>query len=479
MSPVLSSPQFNDRFRPLDDATQKSLTPQRKHRKLLKDGSGIEVWPESVEKVFVEGLRKYWESPYATSSQSRGRSRWRNQFLVDYLKSAGVERSKKQVASHIQVLRNMWKGEPEFHLVAGGDELFSESQHTNIKLEEQGYSLSFGGYQEYDDGDSSSNGTPPFSSPSEVKTEYPPSPGISLCAFPPDAHTTYYAPITSGLSMTSTLPSMMPPASSSTQRTYSMNMGTAEFSPSVTHYDFSGSPNFGQFSPNGTPSQTVSHRHMTKTARVKALKLAAEGIAPLWVRLDALISHGQLTPNTPLTLKFQLGTSRTNTSSTGCGFSPSLYFTSWTQSEKCITKLFLNGQMTSSEDSPLTWTGSGEGYVTAALPESRLNQCRWLDPSLAIVVTQEIVADNQTLLFIVYIMDRATSSDLPSTQLLNYWKYNHGDKAATAQVPLQQAVTPLSYNNAYMPSAPNQGEQASYMYTSTPPRYTLPTSMTC
>lgn len=57
------------------------------------------------------GLRKYWESPYATSSQSRGRSRWRNQFLVDYLKSAGVERSKKQVASHIQVLRNMWKGE--------------------------------------------------------------------------------------------------------------------------------------------------------------------------------------------------------------------------------------------------------------------------------------------------------------------------------------------------------------------------------
>ncbi|KAH0826110.1 hypothetical protein J3R83DRAFT_5892 [Lanmaoa asiatica] len=24
----------------------------------------------------------------------------------------GVDRSKKQVASHIQVLRNMWKGEP-------------------------------------------------------------------------------------------------------------------------------------------------------------------------------------------------------------------------------------------------------------------------------------------------------------------------------------------------------------------------------
>jgi hypothetical protein len=64
----------------------------------------------------VSGLRQYWESPWAT--YSRGRSRWRNQFLVDYLKEAGIERSKKQVASHIQVLRNMWKGEKgKFHLL--------------------------------------------------------------------------------------------------------------------------------------------------------------------------------------------------------------------------------------------------------------------------------------------------------------------------------------------------------------------------
>lgn len=32
-----------------------SLTPQRKHRKLLKDGSGSEVWPEAIEKTFVHG----------------------------------------------------------------------------------------------------------------------------------------------------------------------------------------------------------------------------------------------------------------------------------------------------------------------------------------------------------------------------------------------------------------------------------------
>jgi hypothetical protein len=112
----------------LSPSGQRTLTPQRKHRKMLKDGTS-EVWPESVEKIFVDGavilasscslsylyvsatsgLRQYWESPWAT--YSRGRSRWRNQFLVDYLKEAGIDRSKKQVASHIQVLRNMWKGE--------------------------------------------------------------------------------------------------------------------------------------------------------------------------------------------------------------------------------------------------------------------------------------------------------------------------------------------------------------------------------
>jgi hypothetical protein len=37
-----------------DSSSSKSLTPQRKHRKLLKSGEG-EVWSEDVEQVFVEG----------------------------------------------------------------------------------------------------------------------------------------------------------------------------------------------------------------------------------------------------------------------------------------------------------------------------------------------------------------------------------------------------------------------------------------
>jgi hypothetical protein len=120
------------------DASHASVTPSRKHRKMLKDGTS-EVWPEYLERIFVEGatrhascltqrayslatcpssplfprpppgLHAYWQSPWA--SYTKGRSRWRNQFLVDYLHNAGIIRSKKQVASHIQVLRNMWKGQ--------------------------------------------------------------------------------------------------------------------------------------------------------------------------------------------------------------------------------------------------------------------------------------------------------------------------------------------------------------------------------
>lgn len=38
----------------IDDDSQSSLTPQRKHHKLLKDGS--EVWSKEVEQIFVEGM---------------------------------------------------------------------------------------------------------------------------------------------------------------------------------------------------------------------------------------------------------------------------------------------------------------------------------------------------------------------------------------------------------------------------------------
>lgn len=49
-------------FKRPEAGPSKTLTPQRKHRKLLKDGSGTEVWPERIEKVFVQGTRR-WPRP--------------------------------------------------------------------------------------------------------------------------------------------------------------------------------------------------------------------------------------------------------------------------------------------------------------------------------------------------------------------------------------------------------------------------------
>ncbi|KAJ4487995.1 hypothetical protein J3R30DRAFT_3432646 [Lentinula aciculospora] len=95
--------------------------PQRKHHKLLKDGSGNEVWPEFVEQIFVNGLRAYTASTVSQNHTTKlsdaavpGRSRLRNAFLVQYLTERGIKRSRKQVASHLQVLKNMWRADGNY-----------------------------------------------------------------------------------------------------------------------------------------------------------------------------------------------------------------------------------------------------------------------------------------------------------------------------------------------------------------------------
>ncbi|KIK59883.1 hypothetical protein GYMLUDRAFT_665176 [Collybiopsis luxurians FD-317 M1] len=126
---------------PVSQASKSFLTPLRKHHKLLKDGSGLEVWPEFVEQIFVQGLQAYSSttasynhSVKAADSRTPGRSRLRNAFLVSYLKERGIIRSRKQVASHLQVLKNMWKVDdnPNYYLVAGSEPLSPPLGHSSI-----------------------------------------------------------------------------------------------------------------------------------------------------------------------------------------------------------------------------------------------------------------------------------------------------------------------------------------------------------
>ncbi|KAK1217845.1 hypothetical protein PQX77_019485 [Marasmius sp. AFHP31] len=77
-----------------------------------------EEWPEHIEAIFVDGLRAYWDYHWDTNPDGRTRSlRDYYLYLVHYLREKGITRSINQVASHHQVLRKMWKGKPEYHLV--------------------------------------------------------------------------------------------------------------------------------------------------------------------------------------------------------------------------------------------------------------------------------------------------------------------------------------------------------------------------
>lgn len=78
----------------------------RRHKKMLRDGSG-EVWPDHAELLFAKAIQEYdrqsaiasAQSPYPPDLPSR------NEFIVKYLHNAGLERTKQQVASHIQQLK--------------------------------------------------------------------------------------------------------------------------------------------------------------------------------------------------------------------------------------------------------------------------------------------------------------------------------------------------------------------------------------
>ncbi|KAF9564677.1 hypothetical protein CPC08DRAFT_660262 [Agrocybe pediades] len=454
---------------------ESSITPQRKHRKLLKDGSGTEVWPESVEKVFVQGLRDYWDSPYATYSQSRGRSRWRNQYLVDYLQKQGIERSKKQVASHIQVLRNMWKGEPEFHLVAGGDEAYADSESpvpAPVKLEEQ---LDSNHLVAFEWDEPSSNSVSPNFSPADSQSEFPPTPEQRPNLYPSDF-------------------GIVQPA---------LDLGYQTSSPSISpngHYVQQLPPFTDSSSPFAMQQAKISSdgtaqllgRHMSATPthprfprnKVTSLFLHAEGMTPFSVKVDAFSQPTQPV-QPPFTLRIRLGVPSMNDARTPPNFHGFQSFISleqvWSATSKCITKVYSNGVCISEEPGFLNVTHINIGTVNASLPESSLNRCRWLDPSFSVVITQEIIVDDETLLFVIYDVDRKNVGPSPSATLLGYQKYRAGDRGTTPMTPSAISPSPVSsvpfthagpYGRANVqPSHPYTLSPMRYPPTSAPPRF--------
>ncbi|TEB35877.1 hypothetical protein FA13DRAFT_1762129 [Coprinellus micaceus] len=388
-----------------------SLTPQRKHRKLLKDGSGVEVWPESIEKIFVQGLREYWQSPYATYSQSRGRSRWRNQFLVDYLMRHGIERTKKQVASHIQVLRNMWKGQPEFHLVAGGDEQVDPVTHIPIKEEgSDGHSLM---PFDWDDRESSHSASPDFS-PADSQSDFPLTPEQKL--FPLDSNGYVKQESSPGNLYLHSNPQIASPTTSPSSN-YQHQLPDYGVKPST----FSPSPT-GAF-----PSNTTSYPRYTQN-RITTLHMFAEGMTTFSVNVDAL-NQATPSPRPTLGLRIKLSVPLVNdvrSPPTLHGFTASVAVAQvWSGAAKCTTKVIAGGECIYTESEALQIASiTSSGAVNAHLPDSSLSRCRWLDPNAPTTLTQELVVDDQVVLYLIYDLDRKNGF-MPSAEFLGFQHYKH------------------------------------------------------
>ncbi|GLB34988.1 putative TEA/ATTS domain family protein [Lyophyllum shimeji] len=452
------------------DSCTSTLTPQRKHRKLLKDGSGAEVWPESVEAIFVKGLHEYWESPWATYCQSRGRSRWRNQFLVDYLQKAGVNRTKKQVASHIQVLRNMWKGEHEYYLVAGGEE--SGLLETPVKLEDRSLiTLDF----DDADGASSSSASPDYSPP-DFQSDFPPSPsGAFNGSHTIGVHSTvskefpHISPYPQETIFTTSIPSslsMYPVDVGAHQSREQLPVQNAHYA--LGAYSSSCSQTYGPTSKeagaNGVPDVNVYPTNSQPPNRTTAVCLLADGMTPFSINLDALMPS-QESARTTLTLKVRLGITPVDdirSSSTLHGFFGTVSLSKlWVTSGKCMTRVYTNSHCVSEEVGALEVSNVERGIVNTILPESSLSRCRWLDASIPTTLTQEIIVDGRSLIHIIYELDRSSGSVMPSAQLLGYQNRNAPSNTSS----------PYVQNSTRYPALPTEPVSSS--------RHTTQTSLSC
>ncbi|KAI0302258.1 hypothetical protein BC826DRAFT_507356 [Russula brevipes] len=421
----------------------KNPHPQRKHRKMLKDGTS-EVWPESVEKIFVDGLRQYWESPWAT--YSRGRSRWRNQFLVDYLKDAGIERSKKQVASHIQVLRNMWKGEKEYQLVAGGEELFQENgllapkssalratpADVRVKEESKEAHAPFGPNTPSDCSDfpSENEGTlPSLTCPASARPARtsPHSPSRTRRTGPPPPSRTKGSTCTSR-SRRRACPRSPPP--------------WAPASPPARGTEW-------HHRPLAWRCRHADPARRGRSVRTALVRLAAE-FPPMCLRPHQTLPSSLHDVSSPPALH---------------GFSGTVTFAApWGSVAQCVTRVFAGGVCESVEHayfepttplSPISMTP-----VTLPLPESELSRCRWGNIGVETRIVQVVTVDHEELAWITYDLTW-TASGPPTAEILHVQRDTREQQHPVAPTPLPEPASFLSLNS--WNSAASYAPYASYI----------------
>ncbi|KAF4583653.1 TEC1 family protein [Pleurotus pulmonarius] len=387
---------------------QKSLTPRRKHWKTASDG--IEVWPEHVEKVFVQGLREYKDSPFAAHSFSR--CKFRNQLLVEYLAKAGITRSKKQVASHIQVLRSMWKGTPEFHLVSNVQELAALDPLTPRTLQE--YEIL---------GDSSRRQhNPSDTSLLHESPRFPLPPLLPVLTSPPI------------LPFPDSSPVLIP------------TQPELQFAPSKNYADMT------------TP---LAHRQPSWFAphaianRVIAFCLVTGGAPPLVVSFESMVL-----PASSLGYSWEIETELHMTPLGVCSgkheaLAGSVVLAAPFVSGTCTTRLFIDQQCIHKEDQQLY--PSPTDPLVAFLPaDSPLAKCRsyFNEPfSTTSTLTQEWMIDGVTLLYAVHVLGWLDGNAPPSARLVECRPHkDNAQKSGTAVVARESSQRS---STAYRPTIPS------------------------
>ncbi|VDC06575.1 unnamed protein product [Peniophora sp. CBMAI 1063] len=437
-----SAPSSRSRLSHLSEPKQ-TLTPSRKHRKMLKNGQG-EVWPEYIEEIFVEGLRAYWRSS-SVSFQS-GRSRERNDFIVKYLGEMRIERTKKQVASHIQVLRSMW-GKPEHKdlrmLVASIDELIDEG---GVPRDKEAIEKLMGrAWVPLDH----RRRVPKIREP-QIKEEFE---GEALGELPSEYDYVKAEPMSSPPSLnlnTNNLHALSSPLAATLSPLSSVGSSPED--------SFTGSDVF--FPPQGrgrslsylalSPAaamDTASLPHVASPrTRLSSLSVWAQGMD----YVTAPLTHLLASP-TRMAIRVGLTASLLNDMAADPnmnGFQVVVTLTGAYQNACCLSRVILNGEIEAEQRASLdlfSSTGTEYAYV---LNDTWLAQCRWRNSGVHTCFAQHIFIDGQEVAVVFYDLTRspgpATATIRETTwreQSLHREDYNAFLSQLGAHVPRVQAAS--------------------------------------
>jgi hypothetical protein len=241
---------------------------------------------------------------------------------------------------------------------------------------------------DWDDPDlPSSNSVSPNFSPADSQSEFPPTPEHRPNLFPSDFSS---KPHVMPLDLSYPAPGMSSP-SISPQGAYIHQLPSLnDHSPFSVQPKYPSSPVHPPNSPYQAPRNPAVNRHSSVTPthyrysrnKVTSVFLQADGMTPFSVKVDAL-AHPSQQVQPPFMLKIRLCVPTVNemrAPQTLHGFHASISLENvWSATSRCVTKVFANNALLTEEAGFLNVTHINVGTVNAALPDSALNRCRWLD----------------------------------------------------------------------------------------------------